>query len=81
MNNSQKQSRVRTVNAGRYTGRAASVKLNPDGLPVAFRRVACYGQPGSFAVADKVQIITPKGITAVTSSRANELRGACLPLN
>ena len=81
MTNSEKQSHVHVVNAGRYAGATASVMLNPDGLPVAFRRVACYGQPGSFAPRSKYQVITPKGITAVPPDRSLELQGRCFPLN
>jgi hypothetical protein len=82
MNNSDRFSRVRSTENGlRYLHNNASVKVNPDGLPVAFRRVACYGQPGSFAVDDRYQVITPKGITAVTPDRSLELRAECFPLN
>jgi hypothetical protein len=82
MNNSQKYARVRdTVNGLRYVRSNAAVRVNPDGLPVAFRHVKCYGQPGSFAVSDKVQVITPKGITVITPDRSLELRDRCFPLN
>lgn len=82
MTNSQKHSRVHdTENGLRYVHNNASVKINPQGLPVAFRRVACYGQPGSFAPRSKYQVVTPKGITAVTPDRSLELRARCFPLN
>jgi hypothetical protein len=56
------------------------VKLNPQGLPVAWRRIVALGQPGSFAT-QRYQLITPIGIRDVTAERAARQKGACHPLN
>jgi hypothetical protein len=70
-----------TANAGRYSADAhTAVGLNPAGQPVAFRRVAAVGQPGSFATS-RVQIITPRGVQTVSRSRGTDLVGYCRPLN
>jgi hypothetical protein len=87
MDNSQQHSTVRTLdvagtctpNAGRYAG-GDVMKLNPQGLPVAWRRIVCLGQPGSFAT-QRYQLITPIGIRDVTAERAARQKGACQPLN
>jgi hypothetical protein len=56
------------------------VKLNPQGLPVAWRRIVALGQPGSFAT-QRYQLITPIGIRDVTAERAARQKDACQPLN
>jgi hypothetical protein len=90
MDNSQQQPTVRsldvagtkTPNRGRYRrGRTnAIVKLTPQGLPVAWRRIMALGQPGSFAT-QRWQIVTPKGVTDVPSSTARAQQQRCQPLN
>jgi hypothetical protein len=83
MNNSQSApSRSNTVNGARYgRGRSNSiVRLNPDGLPVALRRVVALGQPGSFA-CDRYQLVTPRGVTDVPASRARRMVEHTAPLN
>lgn len=62
---------TKTPNRGRYQrGRTnAIVRLNPDGLPVALRRIMALGQPGAFATS-RYQLVTPQGVTDVPASRA-----------
>jgi hypothetical protein len=73
---------TRTPNRGRYQrGRTnAIVRLNPDGLPVAWRRVVCLSQPGSFA-SQRWQIVTPQVVKDVPSSTAQAQQQRCHPLN
>jgi len=71
---------TKTPNRGRYARADATVKLNPQGLPVAWRRVCAIGQPGSFA-AQRWQIITPRVVKDVPSSTARVQKEACYPLN
>jgi hypothetical protein len=71
---------TKTPNRGRYARADATVKLNPQGLPVAWRRIVCLGQPGSFAT-QRYQLVTPIGIRDVTAERAARQKDACQPLN
>ena len=70
-----------TVNAGAYNDANARVRLAAtNGLPIAFRRVTCMNA-GSFA-ARRVQGVTAKGITDLSSSEAERLlEEATIPLN
>ena len=70
-----------TVNAGAYDGANARVRLAAtNGLPIAFRRVTCMNA-GSFATR-RVQGVTAKGITDLSSSEAERLlEEATIPLN
>ena len=70
-----------TVNAGAYDDVNARVRLAAtNGLPIAFRRVTCMNA-GSF-VTRRVQGITAKGITDLSSSEAERLlEEATIPLN
>jgi len=70
-----------TVNAGAYDDANARVRLAAtNGLPIAFRRVTCMNA-GSFATR-RVQGVTAKGITDLSSSEAERLlEEATIPLN
>ena len=70
-----------TSNAGRYSEPNARVRLAAcNGLPIAFRRVTCMNA-GSFATR-RVQGVTAKGITDLSSSEAERLlQEATIPLN
>ena len=70
-----------TANAGRYSQPNARVRLAAcNGLPIAFRCVTCMNV-GSF-VTRRVQGVTAKGITGLSSSEAERLLGeATIPLN
>lgn len=69
-----------TVNRGKYDRPTALVLNNPSGLPVAFRRVAGIGQPGSF-LTTRVQVVTPRGVSSVSRAASATLIEACHPLN
>jgi len=71
---------VDTVNGGRYANSNAAVYVNPQGLPVAFRRVRVL-RPGTFAGASRLQVVTPQGVTDVERSRFESWRRQCHPLN
>lgn len=70
-----------TTNVGRYSQPNARVRLaSCNGLPIAFRRVTCMNA-GSFATR-RVQGVTAKGITDLSSEQAQRLVGeATIPLN
>jgi hypothetical protein len=70
-----------TANASRYSQPNARVRLaSCNGLPIAFRRVTCMNA-GSFATR-RVQGVTAKGITDLSSSEAERLlEEATIPLN
>ena len=70
-----------TANAGAYDDANARVRLAAtNGLPIAFRRVTCMSA-GSFATR-RVQGVTAKGITDLSSEQAQRLVGeATIPLN
>ena len=70
-----------TPNAGAYDDADARVRLaSCNGLPIAFRRVTCMNA-GSFATR-RVQGVTAKGITDLSSSEAERLlEEATIPLN
>jgi hypothetical protein len=71
-----------TTNAPAYSRRNtnARVRLNPDGLPVAIRRVVALSAPGSFATS-RYQVVTPQGVTDVPASRARRMVEHTAPLN
>ena len=71
MANSQQSSDVQPVNA--------RVMLNPEGYPVAFRRVVSL--PASGPAREYVQLVTPAGIRAIRPSRPRALMRRCQPLN
>ena len=79
MPNTRSDSSVRTVNAHRYDSANARVKLNPDGFPVAFRRVVSLKPSG--AAGHKYQLLRPSGITALTPEQAQRAVADCTPLN
>ena len=70
-----------TANAGRYSEPNAQVRLAAcNGLPIAFRSVEVMNA-GSFATR-RVQAVTAKGITDLSSSEAERLlEEATIPLN
>lgn len=70
-----------TVNARRYRTGNAQVYLNPDGLPVAFRRVRSLQQPGSFASRSHLQLVTPRKVTSVSRTCFEAYKSKCAPLN
>jgi hypothetical protein len=69
-----------TVNGRRYQHSNAQVYLNPDGLPVAFRRVRVL-KPGTFAGASRLQLITPREVVGLSRTVFNAYRARCHPLN
>jgi hypothetical protein len=70
-----------TANAGTYDDANARVRLAAtNGLPIAFRRIVLM-KAGSFATR-RVQAVTAKGITDLSSSEAERLlQEATIPLN
>ena len=84
MNNSQSTPRdsraAATVNGRRYQSANARVYLNPDGLPVAFRRVRVL-QRGTFAGASRLQLVTPRKVASVSRTCFKGYRDRCTPLN
>jgi len=69
-----------TANAGRYRQANAQVYLNPDGLPVAFRRVRVL-QPGTFAGASRLQLVTPRKTASISRTCFDAYKSKCHPLN
>jgi hypothetical protein len=69
-----------TANVPRYRSSTDEVYLNPDGLPIAFRRVRVL-KPGTFAGARRVQLVSPRGITSLSLSVYRAYRGRCHPAN
>jgi len=81
MNNSgQSPSRSDTVNGRRYSNSNAQVLLNPEGKPVAFRRVRVL-KPGTFAGAFRLQFVTPKTTASISRTCFEAHRSECHPLN
>ncbi|WP_198598567.1 hypothetical protein [Salinibacter altiplanensis] len=84
MDNFQNTSRdsraAETVNGRRYANSNARVYLNPDGLPVAFRRVRVL-QKGTFAGASRLQLVTPRKVVSVSRTCFQAYRKRCTPLN
>jgi hypothetical protein len=81
MNNSSGYpSRSDTVNGRRYKSANAQVLLNPDGLPVAFRRVRVL-QPGTFAGASRLQLVTPRKVASISRTCFEAYKSKCHPLN
>jgi hypothetical protein len=79
-NSSNPPSRSDTVNGARYQSANARLYLNPDGLPVAFRRVPAR-QPGTFAGSAHYEIITPKGTGPFPCSTFRAYKSRCAPPN
>ena len=84
MNNSQSAPRdsraAETANGFRYLDANAQVYINPEGLPVAFRRVRVL-KPGTFAGASRVQIVTPRRVSDVSQPVFEAWKSRCHPLN
>ena len=84
MNNSQpipRDSRAAdTINGRRYANNNAQVYLNPDGLPVAFRRVRVL-KPGTFAGASRLQLVTPRKTASISRTCFDAYKSKCHPLN
>ena len=68
-----------TPNARRYRHANAMLRINPQGLPVAWRRIHVL-QSGAFR-SHAYQVITPRGITDVSADTGRRQRNACFPLN
>jgi hypothetical protein len=69
-----------TGNARRYRNNNAQVYLNPDGLPVAFRRVRVL-KPGTFAGASRLQLVTPRKTASISRTCFDAYKSKCAPLN
>ena len=69
-----------TVNGRRYQSANAQVYLNPDGLPVAFRRVRVL-QSGTFAGASRLQLVTPRKTASISRTCFDAYKSKCQPLN
>ena len=84
MNNSQSTPRdsraADTVNGRRYVNSNAQVYLNPDGLPVAFRRVRVL-KSGTFAGASRLQLVTPRKTASISRTCFDAYKSKCHPLN
>ncbi|MCS4054101.1 hypothetical protein [Salinibacter ruber] len=81
MNNSDlSPSRSDTVNGARYQSANAQVLLNPDGKPVAFRRVRVL-KPGTFAGASRLQLVTPRKVASISRGSFEAHKSECHPLN
>jgi len=81
MNNSgQSPSRSDTVNGRRYSNGNAQVYLNPEGKPVAFRRVRVL-KPGTFAGASRLQLVTPRKTASISRTCFDAYKSECHPLN
>jgi hypothetical protein len=81
MNNSKPSpSRSNTVNGRHYQSANAQVYLNPDGLPVAFRRVRVL-QSGTFAGASRLQLVTPRKTASISRTCFEAQKERCTPLN
>jgi len=69
-----------TGNARRYRNSNAQVYLNPDGLPVAFRRVRVL-KPGTFAGTSRLQLVTPRKTASISRRLFDTYKSKCAPLN
>ncbi|MCS4048190.1 hypothetical protein GGQ04_003349 [Salinibacter ruber] len=69
-----------TVNGRRYRQANAQVYLNPDGQPVAFRRVRVL-KPGTFAGASRLQLVTPRKTASISRTCFDAYKSKCHPLN
>ena len=69
-----------TVNSRRCANNNAQVYLNPDGLPVAFRRVRVL-KPGTFAGASRLQLVTPRKTASISRTCFDAYKSKCHPLN
>jgi hypothetical protein len=80
-NSTSRDSRAaETVNGRRYQHSNAQVYLNPQGLPVAFRRVRVL-KPGTFAGASRLHLITPRKVSSVSRTCFDAYKARCHPLN
>jgi len=68
-----------TPNEKGYRHPNCAMRLNPDGLPVAWRRA---GGPsdGSFP-STQFQLVTPRGVSTVAAEVMERQKKACSPLN
>ncbi|MCS3642442.1 hypothetical protein [Salinibacter ruber] len=73
-------SRSDMVNGCRYSNSNAQVLLNPDGQPVAFRRVRVL-KPGILAGASRLQLVTPKTAASISRNSFDAFKAECHPLN
>mgnify|MGYP007020456649 FL=1 len=73
-----------TVNGRRYSNSNAQVplnpELNPEGKPVAFRRVRVL-QSGTFAGASRLQLVTPRKTASISRTCFDACKAECHPLN
>jgi len=63
----------------RFAAGATHVALNPEGLPVGFRFRA--GDDPDTNGSSRVDVITPRGVFAVSRERGLQLIEACDPMN
>ncbi len=73
-------SRSDTVNGARYQSANAQVLLNPDGKPVAFRRVRVL-QSGTFAGASRLRLVTLKTTASISRTCFDANKSECHLLN
>ena len=69
-----------TVNGRRYLTPNAQVLLNPQGKPLAFRRVRVL-QSGTFAGASRLQAVRPDRVVGLSRSVFDAFKSRCYPLN
>lgn len=69
-----------TPNARRYRNANAQVLINPQGKPVAFRRVRVL-QRGTFAAASRLQVVTPRQTCSISRRKFDAYKSKCHPLN
>jgi hypothetical protein len=79
-NSSASPSRSNTENGTRYKSANAQVLLNPEGKPVAFRRVRVL-QRGTFAGASRLQLVTPQKTASISRTCFEAYKSKCHPLN
>jgi hypothetical protein len=73
-----------SANAWRYRSAGTRIYLNPDGLPVAFRRVSrgpSVLTRGTFASPCRIELVTPQTVRPVSRERFEDYRRQCVPLN
>jgi hypothetical protein len=71
-------------NAWWYRSTGTRIYLNPDGLPVAFRRSSrgpTVLTRGTFAGPSRIEIVTPQTVRPVSRERFEDYRRRCAPLN
>ena len=79
-NSPQHPSRSDTENDRRYSNSNSQVLLNPEGKPVAFRRVRVL-KPGTFAGASRLQLVTPRKTASISRTCFEAYRSKCHALN